>query len=89
MASRSFLGHQTVDCVLHRGCDAGTEIGASLVATVGGLGELEDEVVSGTLERGMVLVELDQLGQRLRIQLAGHRVRPVRIGPEIRRDVPS
>ena len=35
----------------------------------------------------MVAVELDQLRERLRIRLAGHRVRPVDIGFEIRRDV--
>ena len=68
------------------GGGAGTDVGARGVPPVGGIGELEDEVVPGP-QLGMVAVELDQLRERLRIRLAGHRVRPVDIGFEIRRDV--
>ena len=39
----------------------------SIVPPIGRLGELEDEVVPGALELGMILVELDQLGEGLRI----------------------
>ena len=69
------------------GVVAGADVGAVRVTTVGRLGELEDGVVPGALELGMGLVEGDQLGERLRVCRAGHRVRAVDVGVEVRRDV--
>ena len=81
------LGHELVDCVLNRrrrGLPEGSALG---VAAVRRLGSLEDRTVPGSLEIRIGGIEGDQVGERLRVRLARHRVRTVNVRLEVRRDV--
>lgn len=76
-------GHEFVNLCLHGRRDTSTKGSALPVTAVGRVSELEEEIVPGALVLWVVLVELDQLREGLRIRLTSHRVRTVDVGLEV------